>query len=36
MAKRCYYDVLGVTRDSHQPAIKSAFRRLAMECHPDS
>jgi molecular chaperone DnaJ len=36
MAKRCYYDVLGVTRSSRDNEIKSAFRRLAKECHPDS
>ncbi len=36
MAKRDYYDVLGVTRDARDREIKSAFRRLAKECHPDS
>ena len=36
MAKRCYYDVLGVKRGAHDAEIKSAFRRLAKECHPDS
>jgi len=36
MAKRCYYDVLGVNRGSDDAAIKSAFRRLAKECHPDT
>jgi len=36
MAKRCYYDVLGVQRGAHDREIKSAFRRLAKECHPDS
>jgi molecular chaperone DnaJ len=35
MAKRCYYDVLGVTRGSRDSEIKAAFRRLAKECHPD-
>ena len=33
--KRCYYDVLGVTRGSRDSEIKAAFRRLAKECHPD-
>jgi molecular chaperone DnaJ len=35
MAKRCYYDVLGVNRGADDAAIKGAFRRLAKECHPD-
>jgi DnaJ-class molecular chaperone len=30
-----YYDILGVTRDSSAQDIKSAFRKLAMEHHPD-
>ena len=35
MAKRCYYDVLGVERGADDGDIKTAFRRLAKECHPD-
>jgi molecular chaperone DnaJ len=35
MAKRCYYDILGVGRDAGEADIKSAFRQLAKECHPD-
>jgi molecular chaperone DnaJ len=35
MAKRCYYDVLGVNRGAGDADIKSAFRNLAKECHPD-
>jgi molecular chaperone DnaJ len=34
-AKRDYYDVLGVPRSADERAIKSAFRRLARELHPD-
>lgn len=30
-----YYDVLGVPRDAPEPEIKKAYRRLAMEYHPD-
>jgi molecular chaperone DnaJ len=33
--KRDYYDVLGVRRDAEQSEIKTAFRKLARECHPD-
>src|SRR6476661_6241530 len=29
------YEVLGVTRDADENAIKKAFRRLARELHPD-
>lgn len=33
--KRCYYEVLGVARRAEEQEIKSAFRKLAKECHPD-
>ena len=33
--KRDYYDVLGVERGAANKEIKSAFRRLARELHPD-
>jgi molecular chaperone DnaJ len=32
---RDYYEVLGVTRDANEAAIKKSFRRLARELHPD-
>jgi molecular chaperone DnaJ len=35
MAKRDYYEVLGVPRDADEDAIKKAFRKLAMKHHPD-
>lgn len=35
MAKRDYYEVLGVPRGASEQDLKSAFRRLAKECHPD-
>ena len=35
MAKRDYYEVLGVQRSVNEADLKSAFRRLAKEHHPD-
>jgi len=35
MAKRDYYDVLGVDKSASDPEIKKAFRRVAMKYHPD-
>lgn len=35
MAKRDYYEVLGISKDADEKQIKSAFRRLAKEYHPD-
>lgn len=35
MAKRDYYDVLGVNKGAGEHDIKSAFRKLAKEYHPD-
>src|SRR5436853_1943747 len=35
MAKRDYYEVLGLNRDASEEDIKKAYRRLAMKWHPD-
>ena len=35
MNKRDYYEVLGLSRDADLKQIKQAYRRLALECHPD-
>jgi molecular chaperone DnaJ len=35
MAKRCYYETLSVERTATEVEIKSAFRKQAMQCHPD-
>lgn len=35
MVEQDYYDLLGVQRGADEAAIKSAYRKLAKECHPD-
>ncbi|MEM7750519.1 MAG: molecular chaperone DnaJ, partial [Pseudomonadota bacterium] len=35
MSKRDYYEVLGVDRNANEGQLKSAYRRLAKEFHPD-
>jgi molecular chaperone DnaJ len=36
MAKRDYYEILGVQKNASENDLKSAFRKLAKECHPDA
>jgi molecular chaperone DnaJ len=36
MAKRDYYDVLGVRRGANEKELKAAFRKLAKQHHPDA
>ncbi|HEY7862408.1 MAG TPA: DnaJ domain-containing protein, partial [Thermoanaerobaculia bacterium] len=35
MARRDYYEVLGVDREADAATIKSAYRKLALQFHPD-
>ena len=36
MSKRCYYEILSVQRTCTSEDLKSSFRKLAKECHPDA
>jgi len=35
MARQCFYETLGVSKTCSDGELKSAFRKAAMQCHPD-
>ncbi|HLC73811.1 MAG TPA: DnaJ domain-containing protein, partial [Candidatus Nanoarchaeia archaeon] len=35
MAKRDYYDILGISKTSSKEDIKSSYKKLAKKYHPD-
>ena len=35
MSKQCYYEMLGVSKTADGATLKSAYRKLAMQYHPD-
>ena len=36
MAKKDYYEILGLNKDADEKEIKKAYRKLAKQYHPDT
>jgi len=36
LANKDYYQILGINKDASQDEIKKAFRKLALQYHPDA
>ena len=35
MSQTCYYEILGISRQSSEEEIKKAYRQMALKYHPD-